>query len=192
MAKLGVGAAVVTKDNRLVLGIRGKTVIAGALDETKDRRSRVHVVAEGVIPSDIDGDGLLNPRVTAQRGLYEELSVGNVSSSVAVATELLDTGFFFDQLRLQPCFAYVAKINHTWDQLQSVVPTACDYWEFERIESLPFDIHHEGVRQLVMGVHPDLVFASNHAAAVVWFALLYEHGLTEMRDQLSLPPGAAR
>lgn len=57
----------------------------------------------------------------------------------------------------------------------------------ERYLSLPFDIAHPGVRHLLLGTHPDLVLASNHAAAVLWFALVYEHGFTELRDLLSRP-----
>lgn len=184
MAKIGCGTAVVTSDERLVLGVRGRTVIAGSMDAS-DERHMVHIVAEGMLPTDLDVDGRLNPRETSLRGMAEELAVGLRSHDLASVLNLIDTGFYFDQLRWQPCFAFLARIDQTWDELQTSATTAQDYWEVERLLSLPFDIRHAGIRQLLLGTHPDLVLASNHAASVVWFALLYKHGFSEMRDQLT-------
>ena len=42
MAKVGVGTAVVTKDDRLVLGVRGRTMIAGSGPISARGRSKVH------------------------------------------------------------------------------------------------------------------------------------------------------
>lgn len=184
MAKLGSGTAVVTSDERIVLGVRGKLMIAGALD-ADDARSVIHVVAEGVDPADVDRNALLNPRETALRGLEEELNIGNEIRHSARVTSLEDTGFFFDQLRWQPCFAFLARIDRSWEEFHPAAVAAQDAWEVERLISLPFDIHHEGVRRLLLGTHPDLVLASNHAAMYLWTALLHKHGFTTVRDQLS-------
>lgn len=97
------------------------------------------------------------------------------------------TGFFFDQLRMQPCFAYLARIDRTWDELAAGAPAAQDFWEVSELRSLPFDISHVGLRALLLGQHPDMELASNHAAAVLWFACLHEFGYHRMRDALSLP-----
>lgn len=186
MAKMGCGTLVVTSDDRMVLGVRGRTAIAGSQD-APDARSMVHIVAEGVVPTDLGDDGRLDPRATAVRGLWEELAIGGTSRSVGRITRLVDAGMFFDQLRWQPCFAQVAFIDQTWDEFHPAAAAARDSWEVERLLSLPFDIGHAGVRRLLCGTHPDLVLASNHAAAVVWLSLLHHHGFTDLRDALTEP-----
>lgn len=186
MAKVGTGTAIVTSDARLVLGVRGRTHIASPYD-TNEVRALVHVVAEGMTPGDTNLSGRLDPLETARRGLHEELNVSVTSTSLGRAERLVATGFFFDQVRWQPYFAYCAHLDITWDELQTLAAAASDYWEVERLLSLPFDIASVGIRRLLTGTHPDLVFASNHAAAAVWFALLHKHGVFEMRDALTAP-----
>lgn len=184
IAKLGTGTAVVTNDERLVLGVRGRLAVAGSADGNEPR-SLIHVVGEGTLPSDIGPNGRLDPRETALRGLEEELNLGDGVRHAARVLELHDSGFFFDQYRWQPCFGYVARIDRSWDELRTAAAIARDSWEIERLISLPFDIRHEGLCRLLTGTHPDLVLASNHAAAYIWMALLYKHGFTVVRDQLS-------
>lgn len=184
LAKIGVGTAAVTKDNRLVLGVRGRTMIAGG---NTDGRKRVHIVAEGMIPGDLGTAGVIDPAVTSTRALYEELAVGRGSDELCQLNGHYATGMFFDQLRMQPCFSYLATLNMEWDELASLAPAAPDFWEVAELESIGFDIANVGLRRLLLGQHPDMEFASNHAAAVVWFACVHRFGLRRMRDALSVP-----
>lgn len=127
MAKVGVGTAVVTADDRLVLGVRGRTFVAGRQDAS-DGRASVHVVAEGMVPGDLDRHGRLDPRETARRGRYEELALGGLHDGLGRVESLKATSFLFDQDRWQPCFAFLARTDATWDELQSLAPAAGDYW----------------------------------------------------------------
>ena len=189
IAKIGVGTSVITADNQLVLGIRGRTIIAG---QGGDPRKAVHIVAEGMVPGDLDRQGRISPAVTSLRGVAEELGVsGEIGSYGRVLTHTA-TGFFFDQERWQPCFAYTAHIDLNWDELQTASATASDYWEVESLIGMPFSIHDAGLRHLLTGTHPDLVLASNHAGAVLWFTLLNRHGFTVMRDELTGPGAVYR
>ena len=183
-AKIGVGTAVVTADGRLVLGVRGRTFIVGRTEQSEGR-PLLHVAAEGMLLGDLNAEGRLDPRETALRALREEMNIGMGSTKIGRVNRLTATGFFFDQLRWQPCFSYLAEIDLTWDELQTVAPMAPDYWEVERLECYPFDIRDAGLRYLLTGSHPDHQLASNHAAAALWFALLHRHGFLEMRDALS-------
>lgn len=185
-AKIGVGTAVVTSDGRLVLGVRGRTFIVGRTEQSNGR-PLLHVAAEGMLLGDLNAEGRLDPRESALRALREEMNIGVGSVDVGRVNRLSATGFFFDQLRWQPCFSYLAEIDLTWDELQTVAPMAPDYWEVERLESFPFDIRDAGLRYLLTGSNPDRQLASNHAAAVLWFALLHKHGFLEMRDALTHP-----
>src|SRR5690625_164247 len=126
MAKVGVSTVVVTSDNRLVLGLRGKTYIAGS-DSGSDAKAPVHVVAEGMVPTDVDRRGRIDPAETAKRGMHEELRIGT-DEAYGRVEELRAVGFFFDQLRWQPCFVYLARIDLTWSELQTVAPMASSYW----------------------------------------------------------------
>jgi hypothetical protein len=182
MAKIGVGTAVITTDGMLVLGVRGRVAIAG---QTGGDRREVHIVAEGMVPGDLDRQGSISPARTSLRGVEEELGISGARDSLGRVTSHGATGFFFDQLRWQPCFAYIARVDLTWDELQTAASTARDYWEMETLLALPFTIENPGMRYLLTDSHPDLVLASNHAAAVVYFALLHEHGFSAMRDALT-------
>jgi hypothetical protein len=183
-AKVGVGTAVVTSDGRLVLGVRGRTFMVGRTPG-KQERSPVHVAAEGMLPSDLNIEGRLDPRESALRALREELNIGAGTHDVGRVRHLTATGFFFDQSRWQPCFSYLAEVDLTWDELQTVAPMARDYWEVERLQSFPFDVRSADLRHLLTGTHPQFSLASNHAAAVLWFALLHRHGLFQARDALA-------
>lgn len=187
MAKVGVGTAVVTRDDRLVLGVRGRTMIAGSGPTSARGRSKVHIVAEGMVPSDLDADGRIDPRETSIRGLHEELLIGGSSGDLGRVLDVRATGFYVDQLRMQPCFSYLATTDLTWDELASAAPSSQDFWEVSQLIDLPFDVAHVGLRRLLLGRHPDMEFASNHAAATVWFACLYRFGFHRMRDVLSIP-----
>lgn len=183
VAKLGCGTVAVTKDSRIVFGIRGKTFIASDSVSDSARRS-LHFVAEGMIPKDLNQEGRVDPKVGITRGLDEELNIGLSSRNIGRVAEMISTGVFFDQQRWQPCFSYLSRLDITWDEVQTAAPIARDAWEVEALISLPFDIEHAGVRQLLLGTHPDFRLASNHAAAMLWFALLHNHGYHVMRDHL--------
>lgn len=185
-APMGSGTVAVTRDGRMILGIRHKTFVAGSAAHHGARRP-VHFVAEGLLPNDYDEDGVFSPAEGARRGLREELHVGPRSDHIARVESLIATGFCFDQRRWQPYFTFLARLDRSWDEIQTAAPTASDSWEVESLLSLPFSIEHAGVRGLLRGEHPDLVLASNHAAATLWFALLHEHGFQQLRDELSVP-----
>lgn len=181
---MGSGTVVVTGDDRVILGVRHRTFMAGSSSASNNRQP-VHFVAEGLLPEDRDAEGRFSPSVGALRGLREELHVGPRSDHIARVQSWVSTGFCFDQLRWQPYFTFLAVLDRTWDEVQTAAPVAADAWEAEALISLPFDIEHAGVRSLLLGNHPDLVLASNHAAAALWFALLYRHGFHQMRDELT-------
>jgi hypothetical protein len=184
-AKLGCGVVAVTKDNYMVMGLRGRTFIASDFDsDGPDTRSSVHFVAEGVLPTDVDAANLLNPDVTALRGLQEELAVGNDVGSLARVDSLHQTGVFFDTQRWQPCFAYVARLDVTFDEINTLVLSARDFWETDRLLPVPFDPFDDKVRSMMLDVDRDHRFASNHAHALAYFALLSEYGLTDLHDSL--------
>lgn len=183
VASIATQTALITQDQRLVLGVRGRTFIAGRGD-AEDHRPLVHVVAEGMLPIDRDQHGRLDPRAAAVRALAEEMMLGDQPESLGRVEEVRATGFYFDQLRWQPCFSYLARTDATWDELQTMAPGAMDYWEVERLVSLPFTLDNPEILWLLTGTHPDLALASNHAGAAVWFALVYEFGIYETRAAL--------
>lgn len=183
-AAVGSGTVVVTSDQRVLLGVRLRTFVAGRGDVGGAKRP-VHVVAEGLAPSDVDADGNFSPREGARRALAEELHVGPRTDHVARVTELVDTGLAFDQERWQPYFTFLARLDRSWAEVETGIRTATDSWESEMLVSLPFDIEHAGLRLLLQGRHPDLQLASNHAVVAVWFALLYQHGFEQMRNELT-------
>lgn len=97
---IGSGTVVVTKDHRMMLGVRSRTWIAGQPRSAK--RHAVHVVAEGLLCEDVDAWGRFDPRVGALRGLGEELQIGNRRDHIGRVIEMVPTGFAFDQQRWQP------------------------------------------------------------------------------------------
>lgn len=183
-ASIGSGTVAVTSDNRVILGVRLRTFVAGLADATGTRHP-VHVVAEGLIPTDVDAAGNFSPLEGAKRALREELHVGPRTDHIARVTELVETGFSFDQERWQPYFTFLARLDRTWAEVQTGIHSATDGWESEMLLSLPFDIEHAGLRLLLLGRHPDLQLASNHAAVALWLALLYQHGFEQMRNELT-------
>lgn len=192
VAKIGVGTLAVTNDARLVLGVRGHTWIVGAKDEASrdDDRQAVHVVAEGMLPSDTDHQGRLSPYIASRRALAEELGVESGGGGLSGLVELTMTGVFLDRLRWQPCFSLLARLNVSFDELAVLVAAAPDFWETDHLVSFPFDVRNEDTKDLLLGRHRRLRLASNHAAAVLYFGLLHQHGLDEMR--LALSWGARR
>lgn len=186
-SKIGTGTVVVTRDNMLVLGIRGRTMVAGGQEPDERGRRRVHIAGEGMIPDDLDRRGRLSPRVTAARALFEELAIGPKSSCIGRIEQIFDTGFFFDQLRVQPCFSFLAKVSLDWNELRTDAVIASDFWEVEELIAIPFDIENVNLQTLLLNQHPEIVLASNQAAAAVWFACLYEFGFHHLRDVLSTP-----
>lgn len=183
-ASIGSGTVAVTSDNRIILGVRLRTFVAGLADTTGTKLP-VHVVAEGLTPTDVDANGHFSPLEGAKRALREELHVGPRSDHIARVIELIETGFSFDQQRWQPYFSFLARLDRTWSEIQTGIHAATDAWESEMLLSLPFDIEHAGLRLLLQGRHPDLQLASNHAAVALWFALLYQHGFEQMRNELT-------
>ncbi|UYG17275.1 hypothetical protein BRM3_02240 [Brachybacterium huguangmaarense] len=183
-ATIGSGTVAVTSNNRVLLSVRLRTFVAGPGDAEGSRRP-VHVVAEGLIPTDVDDDGNFSPIAGARRALREELHVGPRSDHIAKVTDLIEVGFAFDHQRWQPYFVFLARLDRTWAEIQPGVHAATDSWESAMLISLPFDIEHAGLRLLLQGRHPEFQLASNHATAGLWFALLYQHGFEQMRDELS-------
>ncbi len=188
MAKIGVGTAAITSDNYLVLGVRGRTAIAGQFGAEEPRRA-VHIVAEGMIPEDRGITGRINPDKSARRALREELGISTESRAIGEVKHLAATGFFFDQLRYQPCFSYISHLDVDRSQLQAGLGAAQDSWEVEKLLFIRFDPENAELITLLCHEHPDLKLASNHAHAVLWFACLYEFGYFRMRDHLNMPRG---
>lgn len=182
IAKLGCGTAAVTSDNNLVLGVRGRSMIAGKGDNPEETRRLVHIVAEGMVPGDLDTDGRLSPRVCSARALEEELIIGNTGNSIGSIKYHFATGFFFDQLRLQPCFSYLAQLSCDSATLKTGYKSASDAWEAEELITIPFSPENKDLRLLMLGRHPRYRLASNHAAAVIFFALMYQFGYYKIRD----------
>lgn len=188
MAKVGVGTAAITSDGFLVLGVRGRAAIAGQFDDGEARKA-VHIVAEGMIPEDRGASGTIDPKRSSDRALEEELSISFGKNAIGEVTRSAATGFFFDQLRYQPCFAYIAHLDVDRDQLQAGLGSAQDSWEVEKLFFIRFDPENAEVIALLRHEHPYLKLASNHAHAVLWFACLYEFGYFRMRDYLNMPLG---
>lgn len=183
-AKVGCGVVVVTSDDQMVLGLRGLTFVAGGDDVGDRSTAAVHFVAEGMIPTDTDTSGRLNAEVTARRGLMEELAIGDAGAGLVEITQLDCAGMFFDTQRWQPAFAYVARVSATYDELATLVHSARDFWEADQLIPLPFDISSPATRRLLLDDHESFHFASNHAQALAYFALLHEFGLNDMRDAM--------
>lgn len=188
MAKVGCQTAVVTSDNQLVVGIRGRTIVAGNIPTGHPHsRKKVHFMAAGMIPTDVDSTGLISPKVASQRTVKEEINVGQSSDCPGRILKHVATGFYFDTSRLQPCFTYLAFIDLTWNELQTYAPSAKDFWEVEGIFNIPFDLNNIELRRLFLGLHDRYVLASNHAAMVLWFSSVYQFGFDAMNQVLSLP-----
>lgn len=182
-AKVGCGVVVVTADGYLVTGLRGRTFVAGGHEEGASTVG-VHFVAEGMIPEDTNLGGRLDPFVTARRGLMEELGLGDAGTGTAAITELAMTGVFFDTQRWQPGFCFLARTDATFDELSTAIHSARDFWEMDELVPLPADPFASETRDLMLESHPQFHFASNHAHALAYFALLHEHGLDDMRDAM--------
>ena len=157
--KAGCGAAVVTTDGQLILGVRNKAFVAGG---PAGERARVHVVAEGMVGGDTDASEVISPRAAAHRGLFEELGIRTA--------EIIEAGWFIDTQRLQPVFAHLAYVPVTFDEVVESKLTAHDGWEADRLIALPF-APGPTMDALLAGTHPELVLASNHAQAFVQAAL---------------------
>lgn len=154
-AKAGAGVAAVTSDGYLVLGVRTRAYVAGA---SGGSRANVHVVAEGMLPEDINDGGDICSTAAARRGLAEELGVATAEISL--------TGVFLDVQRWQPIFAHIAYLNETLEQVRSLAAQAPDAWEADRIIGVPLK-RASALAALVGGSHPELVAASNHARAFI-------------------------
>lgn len=154
-----------------------------------EARKAVHIVAEGMIPEDRGASGTIDPKRSSDRALEEELSISFGKNAIGEVTRSAATGFFFDQLRYQPCFAYIAHLDVDRDQLQAGLGSAQDSWEVEKLFFIRFDPENAEVIALLRHEHPYLKLASNHAHAVLWFACLYEFGYFRMRDYLNMPLG---
>lgn len=151
--KAGTGAAVITADNRLILGVRARTFVAG---HTDDPRLNVHVVAEGLLPTDTGDGGTISPAAGAARGILEEYGL--------TEADVIPAGSFLDAQRLQPIFAHLAYVNASFDDVAASAASAHDGWEADRLVSIQFRPGAE-IDALLAGNHPELVLASNHAWA---------------------------
>lgn len=163
-AKAGCGAAVVTTDNQLVLGVRNRVFVAGG---SAGGRAGVHVVAEGMLAEDIGTGGIISPAAGARRGLLEELAI--------TRAEIVETGLFLDQVRVQPVFGHIAYVPLTFTEVQHRALGAHDGWEADRLVSMPFEPGGE-LKALADGDHPEFVVASNQAGALIDGAMAQAFG----------------
>lgn len=196
-AKMGCGTVVVTSDNRVLLGVRKKSFVAGPCDPNSGHDCRssepVHFVAEGMIPEDLNGMTLpshltrlrnLAGDTASLRAQQEELNIGTGARQIAGISELVGTGFFFDHVRMQPCFAYLSRVDKNTDEIMSRVSEAKDQWEIDTLLDWEFSIEKPDLIELLLNKHPHYHLASNHAAALLWFACVYEFGFDTVSERL--------
>ncbi|MDU0313185.1 hypothetical protein RKE38_05755 [Phycicoccus sp. M110.8] len=188
-AAMGCGVVVVTNDNQIVLLERASTYIGGPLPG--DRRTKVHIVAEGMIPADVRAGG--SPlRAAALRALDEELGIDVVESGNEPLSGLKLVGMFFDTGRWQPCFVWLARLSVSLDELATMQSVASDGWEAASLFGTPFDIRADRTRALLLNQHHTLVAATNHARACLILALIANQGLVQCRAALSWGSGRGR
>jgi len=183
-AKLGVGVTVVTADEQVLLGRRARaTYVASQTSSDSDRRTKLHVVAEGVEPDDLDREGD-TPKRAAYRGLAQELGLGAGSRSTGSVSTVIPTAFFIDTRRLQPCFAYIARTEDEVEAIRGALPCARESWEADDIIAMPLDDDSTQLASLLCDTHDEFVLASNHAKAYLYFAMQYRLGYAHMRRLL--------
>lgn len=188
-AALGCEVVVVTTDDRIVLLERAATYVGESLPG--DRRTPVHVVAEGMIPGDVTG-GRPPLQAAALRALDEELGIDVDGPGSDPLTGLEMIGAFFDTRRWQPCFVWLARLSISLDELATMHSVARDGWESASLYGVPYDIRAEATRALLLGRHPHLVAATNHASAALALALVARDGLVMCRAALSWGVGRGR
>lgn len=188
-AALGCEVVVVTADDQIVLLERAATYIGGPLPG--DRRTPVHVVAEGMIPGDVES-GQPPLRAAALRALDEELGIDVDCPGLEPLMGLEMVGVFFDTRRWQPCFVWLAQLSISLDELSTMHSVARDGWESASIYGVPYDIRAESTRALLLGRHQHLVAATNHARAALALALMARDGLVLCRAALSWGVGRGR
>lgn len=178
-AKLGAGVTVVTADGLVLISARSAgTFVASDSEGSRGGRVKVHVVAEGVEPHDLEGEGD-TPMRTAYRAVRQEygLDIGGLDDIVPAA-------LFIDTQRLQPCFAYVAYAQGTAEEIVGALSCASEAWEADEVMGLPLDDESEALIQLLCDTHDQYVLASNHAKAYLYFAMQTQLGYEHMRHLL--------
>lgn len=195
-AKMGCGTVVITSDNQILMGIRKKTFVAGINDHNSaydcQLSQPVHFVAEGMIPEDVTSMPPTHPAglrnlagdVASLRAQQEELNIGTGTNHIAGVSELYGTGFFFDHVRMQPCFSYLSRVDKNANEFMSRASEAKDQWEMDTLLAWNFSLDNPEIIRLLLNKHPRYHLASNHAAALLWFACVFEFGFDAMSERL--------
>lgn len=195
IAKLGCGTVVITSDNQIILGVRERTYVAGKFKDVvagdEHPKKQVHFVAEGMIPSDTYNDIALRmemrntePAKASLRAQNEELGISTENTANAQIKQLVPTGFFFDHCRMQPCFSFLSFVDRTFSEIKTGWSSAPDKFENERIFEMSFSIENLELIKLLLGKHTGYELASNHAAAMLWFACIYQFGFEAVRSAI--------
>jgi hypothetical protein len=139
----------------------------------------VHFVGEGGLASDADEHCVYSPTATARRGVKDELHVRD-------RFPLLPTGVYWDRIRWQPVFCFVAFVDYTLEELQALAPGgAREASEVtEGLHATPWDLADHGTRALLLDRHGSFFLASNHARVAMLAALYWRHGPTEVAHLL--------
>jgi 8-oxo-dGTP pyrophosphatase MutT (NUDIX family) len=179
--KIGVSTVVVGAKGELLLGERARQFQVGS-SLSADDKAPVHVVAEGMTPSDEVGGGEVDPRQTAVRALREELGI---ERPPAGEIELVVTGFFLDTSRWHAVFTVLAQFSTmAYEDLIAHSVQAPHRLEHRRWLCTEAASTSSDLQQLLRGTHPTMELASNHAAAALVGALAYLDGLPRLASQL--------
>jgi len=171
VAKVGTVTVPVTSDGLVcMLERRAQFVASDPVGEAA--AIPVHFVGEGSKPEDIDGQRRFDPEQTARRGLAEELGL-----ALGHVTQLVHTGLFFDSLRWQPVFCFLAHVDLDSAALESRRLSAQHgAFEAHALHWRPMTIEDERTVALFTSPNSGVALASNHAAVAFYLALVHQHG----------------
>lgn len=164
----GIQLAVVTKDEKLVIPVRGNTAIArGAVSPS---------VAEGALPaSDIGPVGEYLPNLTASRALREELGIPGEASTTWLS-------FGANPQTGQYGLVGITHVEETFSELGELFRLAItkDQWENSELYGIAFS--PEGLAQFIRS-KPDLQW-SPFALIAFTHALIDSYGWRRVKNEL--------
>lgn len=99
--------------------------------------------------------------------------------------ELVMTGFFFDLSRWQPVFSFVAKTDHSLQELAFIRQQALDKHESRTLKTVGYSPNDSDTTLLLLGRNSQNVFASNHAQTAALLAMIFRHGMSSVYASLA-------